>query len=87
MGRLDVFRTISNIVARLKVGPGRGGQPTDRWQDKRPRGAARSGDGRGIDLAGVLVPAPRCAPAFRSPRTRQFRNPFNGNRTSRDVGP
>ena len=87
MGRLDVFRTISNIVARLKVGPGRGGQPTDRWQDKRPRGAARSGDGRGIDLASVLVPAPRCASAFRRSRTRQFRNPFNGNRTSQDRQP
>ena len=87
MGRLNVFRTISNVVARLKVGPGRRGQPTDRWQDKRPRGAARSGDGRGIDLASVLVPAPRGAPAIRSPHVRQFPNSFNENHTSQDRQP
>ena len=87
MGRLDVFRTISSIVAGLKVGPGRGGQPTDRWQDKRPRGAARLGGGRGIDLAIVLMAAPRGAPAIRSPRVRQFPNSFNENHTSQDRQP
>ena len=35
MGGLGVFRTMSNILARMTVSPGRGGHPTDRWQDKR----------------------------------------------------
>jgi len=34
MGGLSAFRRMSNILARLRVRPGRGGQPTDRWQDK-----------------------------------------------------
>jgi hypothetical protein len=31
---LGMLRRTSNIVARLKVAPGRGDDPTDRWQDK-----------------------------------------------------
>ena len=63
------------------------GESTDAWQDKRPRGAARLGDGRGIVLASVFIVAPRCEPQLCSPHTRQFRNPFNENYTSRDMRP
>jgi hypothetical protein len=34
MVRLGMLRRLSNIVAGLKVEPGRGDDPTDRWQDK-----------------------------------------------------
>jgi hypothetical protein len=34
MSCLSVFRSMSNILAHLTVRRGRGGQPTDRWQDK-----------------------------------------------------
>jgi type IV secretory pathway TrbF-like protein len=34
MGGLSVFRRMSNILARLRVRPGRGGQPTNGRQDK-----------------------------------------------------
>jgi hypothetical protein len=63
------------------------GNTTVRGQDKRPRGAARLGDGRGIVLASVFIVAPRCEPELCSPRRRQFRNPFNENHTSRDIWP
>jgi hypothetical protein len=41
MSSLAVLSGMSNVLARLAVRPGRGGQPTDRWQDKSrklPRG-------------------------------------------------
>jgi hypothetical protein len=34
MSRLSVIRTTSHTFARLTVRRGRGGHPTDRWQDK-----------------------------------------------------
>ena len=34
MGRLTILRGMAHILARLTVRPGRGGHPTDRWQDK-----------------------------------------------------
>jgi hypothetical protein len=34
MRSLAVLSGMSNILARLAVRPGSGGQPTDRWQDK-----------------------------------------------------
>ena len=34
MGSLALLRGISNIVARLSMGQGWGGRPTERWQDK-----------------------------------------------------
>jgi hypothetical protein len=63
------------------------GEPTDEGQDKRPRGAAPLGDGRGIVLASVFIVAPRCEPQLCSLYTRQFRKPFNENYTSRDIWP
>ena len=36
-------------------------------------------------LASVFIVAPRCEPQLCSPHTRQFRNPFNENYTSRDI--
>ena len=34
MGRFTILRGMAHILARLVVRPGRGGHPTDRWQDK-----------------------------------------------------
>lgn len=81
------IRQIAKTCARMNASREGGGNTTVGGQDKRPRCAARLGDGRGIDLASVLVPAPRCVPAFHSPRARQFRNAFNENRTSQDIRP
>jgi hypothetical protein len=68
-----------------REGKGEPTEPTDGGQDKRPRGAARLGDGRGIVLASVFIVAPRCEPGLHSLRRLQFRNPFNENSTSRDI--
>jgi hypothetical protein len=56
-----------------------------RGQDKRPRGAARLGDGRGIVSAHVSSGTPRCVRATATSRTRQFSNAFNEHRTSRSA--
>jgi hypothetical protein len=80
-------RTIAKPGARQRASRGETGDPIDLGQDKRPRGAARLGGGRGIDLASVLIVAPRGTPATGSPRARQFRNPFNENDTSRGLQP
>ena len=43
------------------------GNTTVGGQDKRPRGAARLGDGRGIVLARFSLATPRCAPRIAQP--------------------
>jgi hypothetical protein len=80
-------RQNAKICANRSAGREGRGNTTVGGQDKRPRGAARLGDGRGIVLASVFIVAPRCEPQLCSPHTRQFRNLFNENHTSRDVWP
>ena len=48
MTGLGVVRMISHVGVRLAVGPGSGGQPTARWQDKSRslRPARPAADGR-----------------------------------------
>jgi hypothetical protein len=78
-------RAITKTGAPKRAGREGTGEPTDGGQDKRPRGAARLGGGRGIGLASVFIVASRCEPRLNSLRRRQFRNPFNENSTSRDI--
>ena len=80
-------RQNAKTCANMSAGREGRGNTTVGGQDKRPRGAARLGDGRGIVLASVFIVAPRCEPQLCSPHTRQFRNPFNENHTSRDIWP
>ena len=80
-------RQNAKTCANMSAGREGRGNTTVGGQDKRPRGAARLGDGRGIVLASVFIVAPRCEPQLCSPHTRQFRNPFNENHTSRDMRP
>jgi hypothetical protein len=80
-------RQNAKTCANMSAGREGRGNTTVGGQDKRPRGAARLGDGRGIVLASVFIVAPRCEPQLCSPHTQQFRNPFNENYTSRDMRP
>jgi len=65
MGSLALLRGISNIVARLSMGQGWGGRPTERWQDKsrEVRGGRSVGDGTNIRHFA------RCASSRDSPPT------------------
>lgn len=81
------IRQIAKNGAQMSASREGSGNTTVGGQDKRPRGAAPLGDGRGIVSASVLIVAPRCALTIRSLRTRQFRNSFNEIRTSRGIGP
>ena len=80
------IRQIAKTGAQKSASREGSGNTTVGGQDKRPRGAARLEDGRGIVLASVFIVAPRCGSGLHSPRSRQFRNPFNENCTSRDAG-
>ena len=60
-------RQTAKTGAQMSASREGSGNTTVGGQDKRPRGAARLGDGRGIVLASVFIVAPRCAPAIAQP--------------------
>jgi hypothetical protein len=87
MKHVAANRQMAKTAAKMSAGREDSGNTTVGGQDKRPRGAAPLGDGRGIVLASVFIVAPRCEPQLCSLYTRQFRKPFNENYTSRDIWP
>jgi hypothetical protein len=75
-------RTTAKAGAQESASLEGSGNTTVGGQDKRPRGAARLGDGRDIVIARFSLTVPRCAREWPTSRTGKFRNPFNENRTS-----
>jgi hypothetical protein len=78
MGGLSAFRRMSNILARLSVRPGRGGRPTDRWQDKS-REVRR---GRSAEERQTIQRWQTMCAATRQPAHSKKVNDINANRTS-----
>jgi hypothetical protein len=78
MTDLSMVRIISHVGVRLAVGPGSGGQPTARWQDKsREVRPGRSAEERQM----IQQRQTMCA----APRRRahsENANDINANRTS-----
>lgn len=86
MSQIATHREIAKPGARNSVGRDGSGNTTDRGQDKRPRGAARLDDGRGIGIAGVSQTSRDVCDHYPTSRTRKFSNIFNEYRTSRGTG-
>jgi hypothetical protein len=79
MGNLALLRGISDIVARLIVSPGRGGHPTDRWQDK----SREVRGGRSAGKRAMIKDLARCTPAHESLPDRASHCKYKQERTSR----
>lgn len=86
MSQIATHREIAKPGARNSVGRDGSGNTTDGGQDKRPRGAARLGDGRSIDIAGVSRAPSDVWGHHPTSRTRKFSNFFNEYCTSRGTG-
>jgi hypothetical protein len=79
MSSLAVLSGMSNILARLAVRPGRGGQPTDRWQDK----SRKLRRGRSVGSRRHIRHFARCAPKRNSLRIHATSWKFGITCTSR----
>jgi hypothetical protein len=79
MSGLSVFRRMSNILARLRVRPERGGQATDRWQDK----SREVRPGRSVGSRRHIRHFARCATERNSLRIHPTPWKFGTTRTSR----
>jgi hypothetical protein len=79
MGSLALLRGISNIVVRLAMRPGSGGQPTGRWQDK----SREVRGGRSVGKRAMIKDLAQCAPAHESLPIRTSHCKYGQERTSR----
>ena len=79
MTGLSMFRTISHGVVCLAVGPGSGGHPTDRWQDK----SREVRGGRSAGKRAMIKDLARCTPAHESLPDRASHCKYKQERTSR----
>jgi len=80
MSSLALLSGMSNVLARLAVRPGRGGQPTDRWQDK----SREVRPGRSVGKGRHVKRFARCATKYDSMRIRATLWKFGTTRTSRE---